>query len=84
MVRCELVASKGGAPKHPAWYHNIVKNPQISVKHRGKVMKLRARISGDEEKSALWPICDRYYPPYADYRKRTARDIPVFVCEPAI
>lgn len=77
-----LVASQGGAPRHPVWYHNIAKNPQITVRHRGKVMKLRARIAGTEEKPALWPICDSYYAPYADYRKLTARDIPIFVCEP--
>jgi len=79
-----LVASQGGAPKHPVWYHNIAKNPQISVRHRGSVMKLRARIAGAEEKPALWPICDSFYAPYADYRKRTERDIPVFVCEPDV
>lgn len=78
-----LVASQGGAPKHPVWYHNIAKNPQIIVRHRGKVMTLRARIASAEEKPALWPICDSFYAPYADYRKRTDRDIPIFVCEPA-
>jgi deazaflavin-dependent oxidoreductase (nitroreductase family) len=77
-----LVASQGGAPKNPVWYHNIVKNPQIEVTHRGKAMKLRARLAGAEEKPALWAICDTYYAPYADYRKRTDRDIPIFVCEP--
>ena len=78
-----LVASLGGAPKNPVWYNNLVKNPQISVRHRGKVMNLRARIAGAEEKLALWPICDSFYAPYADYRKRTERDIPIFVCESA-
>jgi hypothetical protein len=45
-------------------------------------MKLRARLAGSEEKPALWPICDASYAPYAEYRERTTRDIPVFVCEP--
>jgi F420H(2)-dependent quinone reductase len=77
-----LVASLGGAPRHPVWYHNLVKHPEIEVRHRGRRMKLRARLARPEEKPDLWPICDRHYAPYADYRKRTTRDIPIFVCEP--
>lgn len=77
-----LVASQGGAPKHPVWYGNLVKHPDIEVNHRGHRMRLRARQATAEEKPALWPICDRHYAPYADYRKRTTRDIPIFVCEP--
>jgi deazaflavin-dependent oxidoreductase (nitroreductase family) len=77
-----LVASQGGAPKNPAWYHNLVEHPEIAVRHRRRSMKLRARLADPEEKSELWPICDQHYAPYADYRKRTTRDIPIFVCEP--
>lgn len=79
-----LVASQGGMPKHPVWYYNIAKNPDITVRHRGNEKALRARIASAEEKPSLWPICDSYYPPYADYRKRTNREIPIFVCEPTI
>ncbi len=78
-----LVASQGGAPKHPAWYFNFMKHPEIEVNHRGKRMKLRARVATPEEKPELWPLCDQHYAPYADYRSRTSRDIPIFVCEPA-
>jgi deazaflavin-dependent oxidoreductase (nitroreductase family) len=78
-----LVASMGGAPRNPVWYHNLVKHPEIVVSHRRRRMKLRARLAEPEEKPELWPICDRHYAPYADYRKRTTRDIPIFVCEPA-
>jgi deazaflavin-dependent oxidoreductase (nitroreductase family) len=78
-----LVASQGGAPKNPVWYGNLVKHPDIEVNHRGRVMKLRARLATPDEKPALWPVCDEHYAPYADYRKRTTRDIPIFVCEPA-
>jgi deazaflavin-dependent oxidoreductase (nitroreductase family) len=78
-----LVASQGGAPKHPVWYHNLVKHPEIEVRHKQKRMKLRARLATAEEKPELWPICDAAYAPYADYRQRTTRDIPIFVCEPA-
>ena len=77
-----LVASLGGAPSNPVWYHNLVKYPEIVVRHRRSSMKLRARLATHEEKSLLWPVCDQYYPAYADYRKLTTRDIPIFVCEP--
>jgi deazaflavin-dependent oxidoreductase (nitroreductase family) len=79
-----LVASLGGAPRNPVWYNNLVKHPEIAVSHRRRRMKLRARLATPEEKPKLWPICDQHYAPYADYRKRTTRDIPIFVCEPAL
>jgi len=78
-----LVASQGGAPKNPVWYGNLVKHPDIEVNHRGQRMKLQARLATPDEKPELWPICDRHYAPYAEYRTRTNRDIPIFVCEPA-
>ncbi len=77
-----LVASQGGAPRNPVWYGNLVKHPEIEVEHRGRRMQLRARLAGAEEKPAMWPVCDRHYAPYAEYRARTSRDIPIFVCEP--
>ncbi len=77
-----LVASQGGAPKHPVWYHNLVAHPDIEVRHRGTSMKLRARLARPDERASLWPICDSHYAPYAEYRQRTTREIPIFVCEP--
>ena len=77
-----LVASQGGAPRNPVWYNNLVKHPDIVVVHRGRKMLLTARLATTAEKPAMWPVCDRYYKPYADYRARTDRDIPIFVCEP--
>jgi deazaflavin-dependent oxidoreductase (nitroreductase family) len=77
-----LVASQGGAPKNPVWYHNLVAHPDIEVRHRTQTMKLRARLARPEEKPSLWPVCDAHYAPYAEYRTRTTRDIPIFVCEP--
>jgi deazaflavin-dependent oxidoreductase (nitroreductase family) len=76
-----LVASQGGAPRNPAWYYNLVKYPDIQVSHRGRRMTLRARLATADEKPDLWPICDQAYAAYADYRARTSRDIPIFVCE---
>jgi deazaflavin-dependent oxidoreductase (nitroreductase family) len=78
-----LVASQGGAPTHPVWFHNLAKNPGIQVRHRTEHMQLRARLATPDEKPQLWPICDQHYAPYEEYRKRTDRDIPIFVCEPA-
>jgi deazaflavin-dependent oxidoreductase (nitroreductase family) len=77
-----LVGSQGGAPTDPVWVKNLVKYPDIEVVHRGRKMSLRARLARPDEKPSLWPICDRHYAPYADYRARTAREIPIFVCEP--
>ena len=78
-----LVASLDGAPQNPVWYNNLVKHPEITVSHRRRRMNLRARLATPQEKPKLWPICDQHYAPYADHRKRTTRDIPIFVCEPA-
>ena len=78
-----LVASLGGAPRHPTWYYNLVANPDIEVHAGGRAMKLRARQVAADEKARLWPVCCEHYPDYANYQKRTDRDIPVFNCQPA-
>lgn len=77
-----LVASQGGAPEHPAWYHNLVAHPDIEITQRGERLALRARLASADEKPALWPLCDARWADFATYRKRTTRDIPIFVCEP--
>jgi deazaflavin-dependent oxidoreductase (nitroreductase family) len=77
-----LVASLGGAPRHPTWYYNLVKNPDIDVDVKGEKLTLRARRASPEEKAQVWPICCEHYPDYATYQARTDRDIPVFICEP--
>jgi deazaflavin-dependent oxidoreductase (nitroreductase family) len=78
-----LVASQGGNPRNPVWSHNLIKHPDIVVEYHGQRTAMTARLASADEKPALWPICDKHYPPYADYRTYTTRDIPVFVCEPA-
>jgi deazaflavin-dependent oxidoreductase (nitroreductase family) len=78
-----LVASQGGMPKHPVWYLNRVAHPTIVVEQGGKRKKLTARIAEKAEKEQLWPLCVEHYAPYEEYRHRTERDIPVFVCEPS-
>lgn len=77
-----LVASLGGAPKHPTWYYNLVKNPDVDVFVKGRKLELRARLASKAEKAELWSICCEHYPDYAVYQSRTERDIPVFICEP--
>jgi deazaflavin-dependent oxidoreductase (nitroreductase family) len=77
-----LVASLGGAPNNPAWYHNLVAHPDIEVVVMGETRKLRARVATKDEKTALWPRCVAAYPPYQTYQDRAARDIPLFICEP--
>jgi deazaflavin-dependent oxidoreductase (nitroreductase family) len=77
-----VVASLGGAPKHPTWYHNLVANPDVEVQVKGRSLSLRARQATSEEKAAVWPQCVRHYPDYQLYQDRTDRDIPVFLCEP--
>ena len=76
-----MVASLGGAPKHPTWYYNLMAHPHIEVIFKRSHTRLRARQVYDEEKAAVWPTCVEHYPPYADYQKRTERNIPVFICE---
>jgi deazaflavin-dependent oxidoreductase (nitroreductase family) len=77
-----LVASMGGAPKNPTWYHNLVKNPEVEISYRGKRSRYRTRLATPDEKPDMWPVCDQAYAPFADYRKLTSRDIPIFVCDP--
>ena len=77
-----LVASLGGAPKHPTWYYNLVKNPDIDVYVKGEKLALRARMASAAEKAEVWPVCCDHYPDYANSQARTDRDIPVFICEP--
>ena len=79
--RVLLVASAGGAPNNPAWYHNLIKHPNIEIERDGEWRKFRAHLAQTEEKTVLWPVCYEHYAPYAEYRKRTARDIPIFICE---
>jgi deazaflavin-dependent oxidoreductase (nitroreductase family) len=77
-----LVASFAGAPRHPAWYHNLVAHPQIEVTWKKLSKRLRARVASPEEKAGVWPLCCQHYKDFDLYQRRTGRDIPVFICEP--
>lgn len=77
-----IVGSQGGAPKSPVWVNNLYANPDIVAQYKGKRMNLRARLADDAEKEEVWPTCVEHYAEFADYRARTDRNIPVFICEP--
>jgi F420H(2)-dependent quinone reductase len=77
-----IVASLGGAPKHPVWYHNIVANPEVSIQVGNTVRNMLARQADAAEKAKLWPVLVASYPDFDNYQKATDRDIPVIVCEP--
>jgi deazaflavin-dependent oxidoreductase (nitroreductase family) len=76
-----VVGSRGGAPQHPAWYHNLVANSDVEVQVKGDRFKARARPATPEEKPGLWRIMTGIYPPYDEYQTRTSRQIPVVIIE---
>jgi deazaflavin-dependent oxidoreductase (nitroreductase family) len=74
-----IVASLGGAPKHPVWYHNVLANPHVELQDLTEKHDYTAREVVGEEKRVWWERAVAAYPPYADYQKKTTREIPVFV-----
>jgi len=74
-----LVASQGGAPTHPNWYHNLTANPDVEVQVQGDVFPATARTASDDEKARLWSIMTDVWPNYDSYQERTERQIPVVV-----
>ncbi|HEY1702150.1 MAG TPA: nitroreductase family deazaflavin-dependent oxidoreductase [Trebonia sp.] len=75
------VASKGGAPEHPLWYHNLLAHPDVELQDGAQKWEATAReISGDE-RAAWWERAVAAYPPYAEYQEKTDRLIPVFALE---
>lgn len=77
-----VVASLGGAPKNPVWYYNVVANPDVELQDGTETFDLRAREVSGDEKALWWERAVQAYPDYADYQKKTDRQIPVFVLEP--
>lgn len=76
-----VVASKGGAPEHPAWYLNLEAEPRVQVQIKGDVFDAIARTAQGEERKRLWPQAVKAWPQYADYQGLTAREIPIVVLE---
>ncbi|MBA2510682.1 MAG: nitroreductase family deazaflavin-dependent oxidoreductase [Rubrobacteraceae bacterium] len=77
-----IVASNGGAAKHPVWWLNLRANPEATVEVAGRKTRVRATESQGEERARLWKRLVRMYGPYESYRKKTDREIPVILLEP--
>jgi F420H(2)-dependent quinone reductase len=78
------VASQGGAPKNPNWYHNLVADPDVEVQDGTVVRAMTAREVTGDEKATWWRRCVAAFPDYAKYRARADREIPVFVLTPVV
>lgn len=77
-----IVASVGGMPNHPAWYHNLRADPAAHVQVKGEHHDVEARVADDDEKPRLWKLMNEVWPNYDTYQERTDRVIPVVVLSP--
>ena len=79
-----LVGSRGGAPTHPVWVHNLRTDPSVQIQDKTEVFSMRVReVQDADERARLWALAVEAFPPYEDYRNETERLIPVFLAEPA-
>ncbi|MFJ2719539.1 nitroreductase family deazaflavin-dependent oxidoreductase [Streptomyces sp. NPDC087437] len=78
-----VVASQGGAPKHPFWYFNLKADPRVELQDGPAKQDMTAREVTGGEKARWWERAVAAFPPYAEYQEKTSREIPVFVLEPA-
>jgi deazaflavin-dependent oxidoreductase (nitroreductase family) len=76
-----IVASKGGHPRHPSWYHNLMANPDVTVQVGSERREVHARVATPEERKRLWPMAVATYSGYGGYQKRTDREIPLVILE---
>ena len=74
-----IVASMGGAPRNPAWYHNLVANPRVTVELGGETFQADARVTDPEERRRLYDRHAEVFPGFRDYEAKTSRTIPVIV-----
>ena len=77
-----VVASLGGAPKHPVWYYNLAANPRVELQDRGVKKEYQAREVHGAERATWWDRAVAAYPDYASYQEKTDRTIPLFVLTP--
>ncbi|MGW6131010.1 nitroreductase family deazaflavin-dependent oxidoreductase [Cellulomonas sp. NPDC055163] len=77
-----VVASKGGAPEHPVWYHNLVTNPHVELQDGPVRRDYLAHVATGDERAAWWERSVAAWPDYAEYQTKTDREIPVFVLTP--
>jgi deazaflavin-dependent oxidoreductase (nitroreductase family) len=76
------VASAGGAPSHPAWYRNLIANPDVRLQDGAQVHRLRAREVFGDEKAAAWTLAESRWPHFPEYRAKAGREIPILLLEP--
>jgi deazaflavin-dependent oxidoreductase (nitroreductase family) len=81
--RLAVFASKGGAPTNPDWYHNLVANPRATVELGTETFNVIARVARSEERLRIWSTQKRRYPNFAEYERKTKREIPVVILERA-
>jgi deazaflavin-dependent oxidoreductase (nitroreductase family) len=79
--RYVIVASRGGAPDHPAWYKNLVAHPTVGLQVAADKFKARASSAKDAERKRLWQVMAKIWPAYDEYQTKTKREIPVVVLE---
>jgi deazaflavin-dependent oxidoreductase (nitroreductase family) len=77
-----VFASKGGSPRNPDWYHNLLANPRAKVEIRAETVDVVARVARGEERERIWGRQKRIFPGFAGYELRTDREIPVVILEP--
>ncbi len=79
--RVLAIASKGGSPKHPLWYHNLLAHPEVTVEVGSEKFDATARVLTGEERERAFARAAEVFPPYAEYQKKTPREIPVIALE---
>ncbi len=78
-----LIGSYGGRPKNPVWVYNLRANPEVEIRDKTEVFKMRVReVTADPERGRLWDASAKAFPPYIEYQTKTSRQIPVFIAEP--
>jgi len=77
-----LVASKGGYPKNPGWFYNLKANPDTDVQIGSEHRRVHAHVADPDERKRLWPMALKVYGGYADYQRRTEREIPLVILTP--
>lgn len=77
-----VFASKGGAPDNPDWYHNLLAHPKVTAEIGTGTVELTARVAENGEREPIWTAQKAAYPGFADYERKTTRQIPVVILEP--
>jgi deazaflavin-dependent oxidoreductase (nitroreductase family) len=77
-----VIASQGGAPKHPGWYHNLVAEPRVMLQDGPEAREMQARVATGDERETWWSRATEVWPDYDKYQTKTDRQIPVVLVEP--